>query len=79
MMMRFTVDIDDKLLKDLKRFARTRKKSPAVNRAVEDFVHRQKVEELINRVNSGEVDFEPVYQNFKRQREYDARRNLRVD
>ena len=77
--MRFTVDIDDNMLRDLRRFAGTRKKSPAVGMAVADYVRRQKVEEIIRKVNSGEVDFEPMYVNFKKQREHDARRSFCMD
>lgn len=77
--MRFTVDIDDALLKDLKRFAGTRKKSPAVSKAVEDFVHRQRVEELIRRVNSPENTFSMTFEDLKKQRELDARRQFSMD
>lgn len=77
--MRFTVDIDDKLLKDLKRFAGTRKKSPAVGKAVEDFVHRRKVEELIRRVNSPDNSFSMTLEDLKKQRRLDAHRQFSMD
>ncbi len=77
--MRFTVDIDDKMLKDLRRFAGTRKKSPAVSMAVADFVRRQKVEELICRVNSPDNDFSMTYEDLKKQRRLDAHRQFSLD
>ena len=77
--MRFTVDIDDKMLKDLKRFSGTRKKSPAVSMAVADFVRRQKVEELIRRVNSPDNTFSMTLDDLKKQRRLDARRQFSMD
>ena len=77
--MRFTVDIDDEMLKDLKRFAGVRKKSPAVSVAVADFVRRQKVEELIRRVNSPDNTFSMTLDDLKKQRRLDARRQFSLD
>ena len=77
--MRFTVEIDDKTLKDLTRFAGTRKKSPAVGVAVADFVRRQKVEEIIRRINSPDNTFSMTFEDLKKQRKLDARRQFSMD
>ena len=66
--MRITVEIDDKDLKDLKRFTGSRKKSPAVSAAVEDYLRRRKIEDIIRRVNSGEVDFGLTFEELKKPR-----------
>ena len=78
-MMRITVDIDDKSLKELQRFTGLRKKSPAVSAAVAEYLRVRKVEQVIKMVREGKVDFEPMYQRWQQQRKDDAHRHLRLD
>ena len=77
--MRITVDIDDKALKDLKRYTGIRKKSPAVSRAVADYLRRQKVEEIIRTVNEGKVGYGLTADELKKQRTVDAHRQFSMD
>ena len=44
--MRITVDLDEAILKDLARITGEKKKSPAVARAVSEFVNRKKAQEF---------------------------------
>lgn len=55
--MRITVDIDDATLKDLARITGERKKSPAVAKAVRDFVNRQKAREFGTLLREGAFDY----------------------
>lgn len=56
-MMRITVDIDDKSLKELQRFTGLRKKSPAVSAAVAEYLRLQKIEHIVKMVREGKVEY----------------------
>ncbi len=61
--MRFTVDIAEPVLEDLLRLTGETKRSPAVARAVEDFVRRQKLREFGRLIRQGAFEgaFHPGY------------------
>jgi len=61
--VRITVDIDDKVLDDLVAITGDSKKSPAVSKAVEDFVKRSKMKEFGRLLTEGAFAdaFEPDY------------------
>ena len=51
--MRITVDIDESILDDLVKLTGETKRSPAVAKAVEDFVRRQKLKEFGRLIRQG--------------------------
>ncbi|MBL67633.1 MAG: DUF2191 domain-containing protein [Verrucomicrobiales bacterium] len=55
--MRVTVDIPEETLADLAIFTGEKKKSPAVARAVDEFVKRQKVREFSKLAREGAFDY----------------------
>ena len=61
--MRITVDIDEPLLHDLLAITGDTKRSPAVARAVEDFVRRSKLREFARLIRQGSFEdaFPPGY------------------
>jgi Arc/MetJ family transcription regulator len=55
--MRITVDIDETTLADLARITGESKKSPAVARAVTEFVNRKKAKEFGTLLREGAFDY----------------------
>ena len=55
--MRITVDIDEVTLEDLARITGESKKSPAVARAVTEFVNRKKAKEFGMLLREGAFDY----------------------
>lgn len=55
--MRITVDIDDSVLTDLMKITGDNKKSPAVSRAIEEFVKRKKAKEFGRMLREGYFDY----------------------
>lgn len=55
--MRITVDIDEAMLEDLARITGESKKSPAVAKAVTEFVNRKKAKEFGMLLREGAFDY----------------------
>jgi hypothetical protein len=55
--MRITVDIEESVLSDLLKITGDRNKSPAVARAVTEFVHRKKAREFGRMIREGVFDY----------------------
>ncbi|MEP6662301.1 MAG: type II toxin-antitoxin system VapB family antitoxin [Verrucomicrobiota bacterium] len=55
--MRITVDIEESVLDELAKMTGETKMSPAVNRAVTDFVKKQKAKEFGKLLREGAFDF----------------------
>jgi len=55
--MRITVDIDDSVLRDLMEITGDKNKSPAVARAVTEFVRRKKAREFGRLIREGAFDY----------------------
>lgn len=55
--MRITVEIDEATLEDLSRITGESKKSPAVAKAVTEFVNRKKARELGRMLREGVFDY----------------------
>ncbi|MCP5524659.1 MAG: type II toxin-antitoxin system VapB family antitoxin [Verrucomicrobiales bacterium] len=55
--MRITVDIDDQIMDDLVKLTGERKKSPAVAKAVDEFVKRRKAREFGRILREGLLDY----------------------
>lgn len=56
--MRITVDIDESTLEDLARITGESKKSPAVAKAVAEFVNRKKAREFGTLLREGAFDYD---------------------
>jgi Arc/MetJ family transcription regulator len=61
--MRTTVDIDPNLLEEVERIAGEKTLSKAVTRALEDYVRRRRIEELI--ALAGKVDIEENWREIE--------------
>lgn len=55
--MRITVDLDDATLEDLTRITGESKKSPAIVKAVTEFVNRRKAREFGRLIREGAFDY----------------------
>ena len=55
--MRITVDIEDSILRDLLEITGDKNKSPAVARAVTEFVRRKKAKEFGRLIREGAFDY----------------------
>ncbi len=55
--MRITVDIDESVLQELAKITGEKKRSPAVSRAVTEFVRRNKAKEFGQLLREGAFDY----------------------
>jgi len=55
--MRITVDVEDSVLEDLMKITGEKMKSPAVAKAVEEFVKRKKAREFGRMLREGAFDY----------------------
>jgi Arc/MetJ family transcription regulator len=55
--MRITVDIDDSVIAELMKITGEKMKSPAVSKAVEEFVKRKKAKEFGRMLREGAFDY----------------------
>jgi Arc/MetJ family transcription regulator len=55
--MRITVEIDESVLKELLELLGEKKKSPAISKAVVEFVKRRKAQELGRLLREGRFDY----------------------
>ena len=65
--MRITVDIEKSLLEDLTSITGESKMSPAVNKAVKEFVRRQKAKQFGRMLREGAFDYEMTNEEIERQ------------
>tara|TARA_R110000868_G_scaffold142796_1_gene360285 strand:- start:340 stop:543 length:204 start_codon:yes stop_codon:yes gene_type:complete len=64
--MRITVDIDETTLADLARITGESKKSPAVARAVTEFVNRKKAKEFGTLLREGAFDYPTTNEDIEK-------------
>ena len=55
--MRITVDISNEIIADLMKITGEKMKSPAISKAVEEFVKRKKAREFGRMLREGEFDY----------------------
>jgi metal-responsive CopG/Arc/MetJ family transcriptional regulator len=55
--MRITVDIEDDVLDELSKMTGESKKSPAIAKAVTEYVKRQKAKEFVRLLREGDFDY----------------------
>jgi hypothetical protein len=65
--VRITVDIDKAILDDLSAITGEKKMSPAVNKAVTEFVRRQKARQFGRMLREGVFDYELTNEEIERQ------------
>ncbi len=69
--MRITIDIDEKLLREVQNLTGSTKKSPAVNRALEIYLRAERRRRLIEKVMSGRTDYLHTNEELEAQSSYD--------
>lgn len=67
MSVRITVDIDDEVLAELARITGEAKKSPAISRAVTEFVRRSKAREFGRLLREGNFDYPSTNEEIEKQ------------
>ena len=71
--MRITIDIDEATLKDIQRLTGIRKKSPAVGKAMTEYLREVRKRALIRRVMEGHTDYGATNEELEASSRYDAR------
>ena len=71
--MRITVDIDAKELKQIQKLTGIKKMSPAVSKALEEFVRQQARRDFIARALSGATDFALTNEELEKRDVYETR------
>jgi metal-responsive CopG/Arc/MetJ family transcriptional regulator len=64
--MRITVDLDEAVLKDLLKITGERRRSPAVAKAVNEFVRRKKATEFGRKLREGAFDYPATNDDIER-------------
>jgi Arc/MetJ family transcription regulator len=70
--MRITVDIDARMLKDIQRVTGVAGKSPALNKALSDYLREVRKQRLIRRVMEGRTDYATTNAELEAAAKYDA-------
>ena len=65
--MRITVDLEESVLEDLARITGEKKKSPAVVKAVTEFVNRRKAREFGKLIREGAFDYPATNDEIERE------------
>ncbi len=55
--MRITVDIEDRMLREVQRATGIEKKSPAVHAALKEYIRQERCRQVIGMVKEGRVDY----------------------
>jgi Arc/MetJ family transcription regulator len=71
--MRLTIEVDDSDLRAIQRITGENKKSPAVSRALEEFLRQQKKQKLIDLALSGKTDYPLTNDELEERDVYEAR------
>ncbi len=71
--MRITVEIDASELKQIQKATGEKKKSPAVSRALSEFLKSQERQKFIERALSGKTDFSLTNDELEARDVYEAR------
>ncbi len=71
--MRITVEIEASELKEIQKITGLKKKSPAVNRALADFLKMSQRQQLIERVLAGKTDFALTNEELEAHDVYETR------
>ena len=56
--MRITVEIEESKIQAIQKWTKVRKKSPAVARALDEFIEQRQRQEFLAKVMAGETDYQ---------------------
>jgi Arc/MetJ family transcription regulator len=70
--MRITINIDEDALRDVQRLTRISKKSPAVSKAIAEYLREVRKHDLIRRVREGHTDYAATNDELEASARYDA-------
>lgn len=70
--MRITVDIDEQILREVQKLTGSKKKSPAVARALETYLRSERRRRLIEKVMSGQTDYPHTNEELEARSSYDS-------
>ncbi len=70
--MRMTIDIDDKELLQIQKATGVRKKSPAVRRALQDYLKEQEKKRFLKDVLEGKCDYPLTNEELEARGVYDS-------
>ena len=70
--MRITVDIDDKTMHSIQQATGVAKKSPAVSKALRDYLRGAQKRRLIGKVMEGKTDYSTTNEDLESANVYDA-------
>ena len=70
--MRITINIDEKILHEVQNTTGIKKKSPAINRALESYLRKVKKKNLIEKVMSGQTDYAATNEELETRSSYDS-------
>lgn len=69
--MRITVDIDENMLSEVLHITGIKKKSPAINKALQSYLRKTKKRNLIEKVMSGKTDYSATNEELEERSSYD--------
>lgn len=70
--MRITIDIDEKTIREIQKITGMKKKSPALNQALRNYLRSERKRRLIGRVLQGETDYSLTNEELEERPRYDA-------
>lgn len=70
--MRITIEIDDKTMRSIQHVTGVDKKSPAVAKALRDYLREAEKRRLIGRVMEGKTDYSTTNEELESMTRYDA-------
>jgi len=71
--MRITIELDAKNMRRIQKITGQKKKSPAVNRALSEFIQQHQRRQFIERALSGQTDFSLTNEELESRDVYEAR------
>jgi Arc/MetJ family transcription regulator len=71
--MRITIELDAENMKRIQKITGQKKKSPAVARALSEFIHQYQRRQFIERALSGQTDFSLTNEELEARDVYEAR------
>jgi Arc/MetJ family transcription regulator len=71
--MRITIELDEENMRQIQKITGQKKKSPAVSRALAEFVQQHQRRKFIERALSGQTDFSLTNEELEARDTYEAR------
>ncbi|MBI2432528.1 MAG: type II toxin-antitoxin system VapB family antitoxin [Candidatus Hydrogenedentes bacterium] len=77
--MRLTVEIDEESLRQIQEATGEKKKSPAIQKAIEAYLRSQKVQKYLDMVREGHIDYPMTNDELEEMLDNDADRHFNLD